>query len=53
MSRLIGFAALLMVCSSMAFAGAANVPEIDPSTGAGALALVAGGLVVLRARRRR
>ena len=53
MSRLIAFTALLMLSASMAFAGATITPEIDPSAGAGALALIGGGLVVLRARRRR
>ena len=30
----------------------AAVPEIDPSTGANALALVAGALLVIRSRKR-
>ena len=30
-----------------------NAPEIDASTGAAAIALLAGGIVVLRARRKR
>jgi len=52
MSRLITIAALLITTAAMAFAGAVTTPEIDASAGAGAVALIAGGLVVLRARRR-
>ncbi|HTP35664.1 MAG TPA: hypothetical protein VMJ75_25975 [Candidatus Acidoferrales bacterium] len=53
MSRVLGFTALLFVTTA-AFAGSvASVPEIDASAGAGAVALIAGGLVVLRARRKK
>ncbi|MGH9557709.1 MAG: hypothetical protein ACRD30_00615 [Bryobacteraceae bacterium] len=53
MKRFIGFSLLLMGASSFAFAGMAPSPEIDPSAAAGAVALLLGGVAVLRARRRK
>ena len=53
MLKLIGFALLMTGTSLQCMAGAVvAVPEIDPATGAAAVALVGGGLVVLRARRK-
>jgi LPXTG-motif cell wall-anchored protein len=54
MTRLIGLSMLLMGAAGYAFAGAViTVPEIDASSAVGALALLSGGLLVLRSRRRK
>jgi hypothetical protein len=51
--RLIGWTMLLMGAAGYAFAGTAvTAPEIDASSAVAALALLAGGLLVLRGRRR-
>ena len=50
--RVIGMAILLASVAGFAFAGA-NVPEVDASTGLAAVGLLAGGLVVLRARKKK
>jgi MYXO-CTERM domain-containing protein len=52
MARLIGVAILLSV-ATFAFAGTAQVPEIDASSGVAALGLLSGGLLVLRSRRKK
>jgi hypothetical protein len=51
MIRLIGMALLMMGAATFAY-GVATVPEIDPNSGAAAVALLSGGLIVLRARRK-
>jgi LPXTG-motif cell wall-anchored protein len=44
---------ILLLTASVAFAGApAAAPEIDPGTGISALALLSGGLLLLRSRRK-
>ena len=44
---------ILLLTASAAFAGSITpVPEIDPSMGIGALALLSGGLLLLRSRRK-
>jgi MYXO-CTERM domain-containing protein len=43
----------LLIVGSCAVALAAAVPEIDPGSSAAALALLAGGLLVIRGRRRK
>ena len=45
---------VLFLTASAAFAGtgAPPAPEIDPSLGIGALALLSGGLLLLRSRRK-
>jgi hypothetical protein len=50
MAKYIGFALLLIGTAGVA--GASPVPEIDPSSGMSALALLSGALLVLRARRK-
>jgi hypothetical protein len=48
------FAGMTMLCIGMSsFAFAATVPEIDPASGASALALLSGALLMIRGRRRR
>ena len=44
----------LLLTASVAFAGAppAAAPEIDPGVGISALALLSGGLLLLRSRRK-
>jgi hypothetical protein len=52
--RLTGIALLFIGAAGLALAGGGiAAPEIDPATGVGALSLLAGGLLVLRARRGR
>jgi len=43
--------ALLVIGFSVALSALPAAPEIDPASGANALALIAGGLVILRSRR--
>jgi len=45
-------ALVLFIVGSSAVAMAA-VPEIDPAAGSSALALIAGGLLILRSRRKK
>jgi hypothetical protein len=52
MIRGIGMAILLASVAGFAFAGT-SAPEIDGSTGAAAIGLLAGGLVVLRSRKKK
>lgn len=49
MTKYLGFALLLIGCAGVA--SAVPVPEIDPGSGMSALALLAGTLLVIRARR--
>jgi hypothetical protein len=53
MQKVLGLLLVLVGASSALMAGSASVPEIDASTGASALAIVAGGMLVLRARRKK
>ena len=53
MSRIIGFGLLLMGAASFAFAGTTVAPEIDGASAASAIVLLSGGLLVLRARRKK
>ena len=48
-----GFALLFTAASSQAWATFTATPEIDANGAASVLAMVAGGLVLLRARRRK
>ena len=48
-----GITLLFIGMTGFAFAGNTFVPEIDPATGVGALALLFGAIVVIRARRRK
>ena len=51
--KLTGTILLLLGMSSFAFAGTVHAPEIDPATGVSALALLSGGLLIIRARKKR
>jgi LPXTG-motif cell wall-anchored protein len=54
MAKYAGLALLLMGTAGMAVAGGpAGVPEIDSAMAIGALALLSGGLLVIRARRKK
>ena len=53
MTKLIGAMLLLSGAAGYAFAGIAAVPEIDVYSGIAAVALLSGGLLVLRGRRRK
>jgi len=52
MKRVIGMAMLAFGAAGYAFAGT-SAPEIDASSAVAAVALLSGGLLVLRSRRRR
>ena len=53
MMRLLGLSLLLAGAGSSAFAAAATAPEIDGASAVSALVLLSGGLLVLRARRKK
>ena len=53
MQKILGLALIIAGASSALLAGVTPVPEIDASTGASALAILAGGILVLRARRKK
>jgi MYXO-CTERM domain-containing protein len=53
MTKLLGMSVLFASVAAFAFAGAPVGPEIDASSGAAAVGLLAGGLLVLRARRKK
>lgn len=53
MTRFVSFSLLLVGAASFAFAGTATAPEIDGASAASAIALLSGGLLVLRARRKK
>ncbi len=52
MKKLIAIALLCVGASVLAAAQAGAAPEIDPGSGANALALIAGALLVIRGRRK-
>jgi hypothetical protein len=52
MTRFIALSLFFAGAASFAFAGRSFVPEIDVNSALGALALLGGGVLVLRARRR-
>jgi hypothetical protein len=52
MKKVLGFTMLLIGAASFAMAGS-GAPEIDPASGVAALALLSGGLLVLRGRRKK
>ena len=53
MSRFVSFSLLLIGAASFAFAGNVNAPEIDGASAVSAAVLLSGGLLVLRARRKK
>jgi hypothetical protein len=52
MRKLVAVALLVVGFSVMAMA-LPSTPEIDPASGANAVALIAGGLLILRSRRKK
>jgi hypothetical protein len=52
-SKIIGFSLLLAGSASVAFAGVVTSPEIDGASATSAIVLLSGGLLVLRARRKK
>jgi MYXO-CTERM domain-containing protein len=52
MHQVFGGFLIMIGLAGAAFAGT-TTPEIDPTSGAAAVALLAGGLVVLRGRRKK
>ena len=53
MSKFIGLSLLLVGVASSAFAAAVSAPEIDGGSAVSAVVLLSGGLLVLRARRKK
>ena len=52
MKKIIGLTMVLLSVGGSAFAGdISSVPEIDATTGAAALAVLSGGMMILRSRR--
>jgi len=51
--KVLGLSLMLAGLAGAAFGAAISAPEIDGSSAVAAVALIAGGLVVLRARKRR
>ena len=51
--RFLALTVLLIGSAVSAMAGTVPVPEVDASTGASAMALLSGGLLILRARKNR
>jgi len=52
-NKCLGLSLLLLGATSFAFAGAIAAPEIDGASAASAVVLLSGGLLVLRARRKK
>lgn len=54
MARILGLTILLAGAAGTAFAGAVGrAPEIDAATGAAAVGLLTGGLIILRSRKKK
>jgi hypothetical protein len=53
MQKILGLTLLMMGASLNCLAGVLLVPEIDPASGGAAIALVVGGLLVIRSRRKK
>jgi hypothetical protein len=53
MAKLIGFTCLLAGTAGFAFAGGVAAPEIDGASAVSAVVLLSGGLLILRARRKK
>lgn len=53
MSKFFGLSLLLAGAANFAFAGFTIAPEIDGASAASAIVLLSGGLLVLRARRKK
>jgi hypothetical protein len=52
-TRVVGTISVLLGMAGSTFACAVSVPEIDATTGVGALALLSAGLLIIRARQNR
>ena len=48
-----GLVVMILGCAGFAFAGVVSTPEIDANSAVSAIALVSGGLLVLRGRRKK
>jgi hypothetical protein len=53
MTRFLGLTALIAGLASAAFAGVSSTPEVDATSGAAAIAVVAGGILILRSRKKK
>jgi hypothetical protein len=51
--RILGMAIVMASVAGFAFAGRGPAPEIDASAGAAAIGLLAGGLLILRGRKKK
>jgi hypothetical protein len=52
-SKILGLSLLLVGAANFAFAGVFAAPEIDGASAASAIVLLSGGLLILRARRKK
>lgn len=52
-NRFLGLSLLLVGATNLAFAGTVSAPEIDGASAASAIVLLSGGLLILRARRKK
>jgi len=52
MKKVVEIGLILAGMANVAFAGTVSAPEIDASAGVAAIALLTGGILVLRGRRR-
>jgi hypothetical protein len=52
MTRITGMLLVLFATAGFVAGAVTQVPEVDPATGVGALALLSGALLVIRARRK-
>jgi hypothetical protein len=53
MKKLLGFTFLIMGAATSCLAGPPGTPEIDPTSAGAAIALLAGGLLVIQYRRKK
>lgn len=51
--RMISLVTILMAMATFAFGGNVNVPEISATSATSALALLSGGVMMLRGRRKK
>jgi len=52
-ARILGLSLLLVGSANLVFAGLFTAPEIDGASAASAIVLLSGGLLILRARRKK
>lgn len=53
MHKILGLALLMIGAAANCLAGVIATPEIDPASGVAAIVVLAGGLLVIRSRRKK